>query len=196
MLHLTITYISRSLAVLGGLVLCGVVIMTVLSVLGRELNSFAQSAEVSESLPFFSELIVALGISSITGDYEIASALNAFIVFSFLPLCQLASGHAYIAILSDSLPKKLQRWIICVWELVLCMFILIICYKLFDGLIAKYNFQETSFLLQFPLWWSYAASFVAACVACLVAVYCSCVRVLEALYNKQILPHSATSTPS
>ena len=50
------------------------------------------------------------------------------------------------------------------------------------------RFGETTFLLQFPVWWSYAASFAAAVVAVVVALYCAGARVLGLVTAKSYLP--------
>ena len=54
----------------------------------------------------------------------------------------------------------------------------------------KMSYGETSFLLQFPVWWAYGLSFVAAVVASIVAVYCAAARVLELITGRKYMPHS------
>ncbi len=50
---------------------------------------------------------------------------------------------------------------------------------------------ETTLFLQFPVWWSYAASFVASLVACLVAIYCAYARVVTAATGRSLMPDEA-----
>ena len=47
---------------------------------------------------------------------------------------------------------------------------------------------ETTLFLQFPVWWAYAASFASGVIACVVAVYCAVIRVIEAARGIDILP--------
>ena len=64
--------------------------------------------------------------------------------------------------------------------------LILIAWKLKDGTIAKFNNGETSWLLQFPIWWAYALSLIAAIAAALVAIYMAIMRVLE-LTTGQVL---------
>ena len=78
--------------------------------------------------------------------------------------------------------------IIAFWEVVLTAVILLIAWRLFEGMQDKMRFGETTFLLQFPVWWSYAASFTAAVVAAIVALYCAGARVMGLVTGKHYLP--------
>ncbi|EEB71994.1 conserved hypothetical protein [Ruegeria sp. R11] len=54
-----------------------------------------------------------------------------------------------------------------------------IAVRLGAGTLSKFQNGETSFLLEFPVWWAYAASLVAAGVAALVGIYMAAVRTIE-----------------
>jgi TRAP-type C4-dicarboxylate transport system permease small subunit len=47
----------------------------------------------------------------------------------------------------------------------------IITWRLFLGMLDKRSYGETSFILQFPVWWGYAASLLGAAVFALVCAY-------------------------
>ena len=44
----------------------------------------------------------------------------------------------------------------------------------------KVRYGETTYLIQFPIWWAYAASFVAAITASIVSIYCAAMRITGA----------------
>ena len=46
---------------------------------------------------------------------------------------------------------------------------------------SKFENGETSFLLEFPVWWAYGLSLVAAIVAAIVGVYMAVIRSIEAI---------------
>ena len=58
----------------------------------------------------------------------------------------------------------------------MALVILLITWRLFAGMQDKLRYGETTFLLQFPVWWAYAACLAAACIACIVSLYCAVLR--------------------
>ena len=163
--------LARTTAVVGGLVLSALVVLTAISTLGRGLNALAHSAFLETRAPGLAAALLDLGVGPILGDFELVEAGVAFAVFSFLPVCQLHRAHARVDVFTRFLPPALERALIAFWEIVLTGAILLIAWRLYAGLEGKFRNGETTFLLQFPVWWAYAASFAAALVACLVALY-------------------------
>ena len=157
--------LAHGIAVIGGLVLLAIIIMTCVSLLGRE-----------------------TGLGEITGNYEILEAGVAFAIFSFFPICQLYGGHATVDVFTSGLGPRALRWLAAFWEVILSAIIVFLAWRLFGGLERYWNNGETTLFLQFPVWWAYGASFSAACIAGIVAVYCAAVRVLEAATGRAILP--------
>src|SRR5690606_10929070 len=98
----------------------------------------------------------------IPGDFELVEALTAFAVFAFLPWCQLQRGHASVDVFTRALPLRVNRAIDLVAEIVMTLVVLLIAWRLWHGMADKQRYHETSFILQFPLWWGFAAAFVAA----------------------------------
>jgi TRAP-type C4-dicarboxylate transport system permease small subunit len=182
--------IARAMAVIGGLVLSALVVLTCVSVLGRGLNSVGHSDALAALSEGLAEAWIASGVGPINGDFEILEAGVAFAIFAFLPICQLYGSHATVDIFTNAFPGKLNKMISTFWEVVLTGIILLITWRLFAGLESKYSYGETTFLLQFPVWWAYGASFAAACVASLVAVYCAIARVAELVTGRRYMPYS------
>ncbi len=149
--------LCRRLAWFGGAVLAVIAAMSVASITGRALSGF--------------------GLGPIPGDFELVEAGTALAVFCFLPWCHLSRGHAVVDLLWGRYPAPLQRaldvlasalmfaaWLLLVWRMSLAM--------------ADYHANgEVSFILQMPVWWGFAASFVPAVVGCVAYAW----RLLESL---------------
>ncbi|SHH20653.1 Tripartite ATP-independent transporter, DctQ component [Marivita hallyeonensis] len=181
--------LARIMAVLGGVVLTLLVILTCVSVLGRGLNTFGHSDLVTDG---FGAWLIGTGVGPVTGDFELVEAGIAFAIFAFLPICQLYSGHATVDIFTSAMSERVNRWLQAFWEVVLTLVILLITWRLSAGMMDKINNGETTFLLQFPIWWAYAASFVAALVASVTAIFCAIGRVTLAATGRSILPASGS----
>lgn len=154
-----VRWIAQTLAILGGFVLVGMIILTCISIIGRSL--------------------IFIGLGPIPGDFELVEAASAFAVFAFLPWCQLNRGHASVDVFTSFLPKSLNRWIDLIAEILMGIAILIIAWKLYDGTVSKSKYGETTFILQFPIWWAYATSLFAASIGCIIAIYMIFVRIAE-----------------
>lgn len=189
-MHNAIDRLARLMAIIGGLVLTALVVLTCLSVLGRGLNTLGHSDLLTGLSQSAADALVATGVGPITGDFELVEAGIAFAIFAFLPICQLYSGHATVDVFTSGLPRRATRWLMAFWEVILTAVILLITWRLSAGMMDKINNGETTFLLQFPIWWAYALSLAAALVASLVAVYCAIFRLVTALTGRQVLPFS------
>ena len=51
-------------------------------------------------------------------------------------------------------------------------FTALLAWRLWFGMMDKAAYGETTFILQIPLLWGYAAAMIAMCVAVLVALFC------------------------
>ncbi len=180
MLHF-VNSLARAMAVLGGLVLTALVLLICVSVLGRGGNTFAHWDTIETSAPGLSAFLLRIGIGPVPGDFEIVEAAIAFAIFAFLPLCQLKGAHATVDVFTSFLPMRTNVCLKAFWEVMLCLAILLITWRLGAGLIDKINSREMTFLLGFPQWWAFAASLGAAIVASFVAIYCAYARSLAAI---------------
>ncbi|TWG93203.1 TRAP-type C4-dicarboxylate transport system permease small subunit [Mesorhizobium sp. J18] len=154
-----IEWLARALAIIGGLVLIAITILTVVSITGR---AFARQ-----------------GLGPIPGDFELVQVLTAFAVFAFLPWCQVSRGHASVDVFTSFLSDRANRIIDLVSELLMTGMIVLIAWRLCYGMLDKIRYHETTFILQFPVWWGYAASLVAAVLAVIVSFYMLAVRIHE-----------------
>ena len=179
--------LSRFMAILGGIVLTALIILVCVSVLGRTLNGFLHSAPVVAVLGDFAKTLLDAGVGPILGDFELVEAGVAFAIFAFIPFCQITGGHATVDIFTSALPLKVNRLLQMVIDIVFAGVLILIALPLYEGMLSKMQYRETTFLLQFPVWWSYAASLVAAVVSAIVGVYIAIIRMGEFFGNRTIL---------
>ncbi|MEL6682078.1 MAG: TRAP transporter small permease subunit [Pseudomonadota bacterium] len=176
MAHKLITGLARLMALLGGFVLCLLVALVSVSIIGREVNGLAHNGYLGS----FGDWLVARGVGPVTGDYELIEAGVAFAIFAFLPLTQLTGSHATVDVFTSGLGARPNSIIAAFWSIVMAVMILLITWRLFAGLQDKMRYGETTFLIQFPVWWAYAACFAAALVASIISLYCAIMRLTGA----------------
>jgi TRAP-type C4-dicarboxylate transport system permease small subunit len=128
---------ARWLALAGGLVLVALAAMTLASVTGRAL--------------------IWLGLGPIPGDFELVEAGCAFAIFAFLPWCTLRRGHATVDIFVTWTGPRGRAGLSLIGNLLLALVAAILAWQLWLGLVDKQSYDETTFILQFPVWWGYAA---------------------------------------
>lgn len=180
--------LARTFAQLGGFVLAGLIILTCLSIAGRSLNTMLHAELVQTLMPGFAAMLLDWGIGPINGDFELVEAGMAFAIFAFLPLCQLNGGHASVDIFTSKMSSRANRTLRAVIEVVFAAVLVLIAWQLFEGMESKRNSAQTTFLLEFPIWWAYAVSLVAAVVAAVVAVFVALLRVAESVTGNPVLP--------
>ncbi|WP_420569359.1 TRAP transporter small permease [Thalassovita sp.] len=179
--------LARYMAISGGVILTLLVLLTCVSVLGRTLNTLFHSGFAQAILGDFAKTILDTGVGPVLGDFEIVEAGIAFAIFSFIPLCQITGGHASVDIFTSALPVRVNRFIQMIVEILFAGVLILIAWRLYEGMNSKMRYQETTFLLQFPIWWAYAASLVAACVSAIVSVYVAIVRIAEFFQDRTII---------
>lgn len=189
-MHRLIRTLARVTALLGGFVLMALIVLTTLSIIGRSINKWLHTDTATGILGGYTQTLLDLGVGEVNGSYELLEAGVAFAIFSFFPICQLYGSHATVDIFTSSLPARVNTAIIAFWEVCLTAALILISWRLFGGVERYYSNGETTLFLQFPLWWSYAASFAASLVTCIVAVYCAVMRVGECLSGRPYLPQS------
>ena len=183
-MHRMVKWLSRMSAVIGGLVLLILILLTTLSIIGRELSKLGHT--LGEN--WLGQMLIASGIDEINGSYELTEAGVAFAIFAFFPVCQFYGNHATVDVFTSGLPRRALGWLRAFWEVVLAVAIVFITLRLYEGMLRYLGNGETTLFLQFPVWWSYAASVGAAAIASLTAVYCAWARIAEAATGRPILP--------
>lgn len=148
-------------ALLGGCVLVLIILMTVASVIGRAL--------------------VPIGLGPIPGDFELTEMGIALAIFCFLPLCQLVAGHATVDVFTAALGPQANRILLAIWEVVLTATVIFIAWRLYEGFLGKLRNNETTMLLQVPVWWGYAAALLPAGIGVIVGLWSAADRVKSVL---------------
>ncbi len=179
------------MALLGGLVLSFLIILTCLSILGRLLNGVFNGDLMERIAPGFSQWALDAGVGPINGDFELVQSGMAFAIFAFVPLCQITASHASVDILANAFPPVVNRFLRMVIEIVFAGVLILIAWRLYDGTLSKMRYNETTFLLQFPIWWAYAASLFGAVISAIVGVFMACVRVFEFFSGQSLIPETA-----
>jgi len=149
----TVERIARYVALLGGVVLIGVALVTLISVTGRALMDF--------------------GLSPLRGQFELVQAGTAFVVTAFLPWAQLRRAHASVAVFTDFLSSRANAVIDLVGDILLFGVAILITWRQFYGVLDKLAYGETTFLLRFPLWWAYAGAMVGLVAWVVVGFWCT-----------------------
>ena len=179
--------LARFMAIVGGIVLSALILIICVSILGRTLNTILHLDWVVSAMPGLSASLLDLGVGSVRGDFELVEAGMAFAIFAFLPLTQVTAGHATVDIFTSWVPKGALRWMRAVIEVMFAIALLVIAFQLFEGLRSKISSGQTTLLLEFPVWWSYAGSVVGATVAAGVAVFMAWTRIVEAVTGRVLI---------
>lgn len=123
---------SRAWAVLGGLVLLAVMLMSVTSVAMR----------------------YTLG-SPILGDFELVEIGTAIAAFAFLPYCQLARGNVAVDIFTTRAPARLQVALDAAGSAALLLIALLLFWRMIYGGIDFHTYHEVTTNLGVPRWWAF-----------------------------------------
>lgn len=180
--------LARFFAIAGGTVLTFLIVQTCLSILGRSINSILHSDFIQSTVPGLANGLLATGVGPINGDFELVEAGMAFVIFAFIPLCQLHGAHASVDIFTDKLPRRANRFLRMLVEIVFAAVIVMIALQLFGGLQSKYNSGQTTLLLQYPVWWAYALCMTGAIASAIVAIYVALMRMGEVASGSALLP--------
>ncbi len=157
------------LALLSGVFLLIAVILTTLSIIGREgagLWSWTASYfGLEPSLLGFNRL------SAIPGDYEMVEIFIGLAVFGFLPYCQLARGHVGVDLFVIPFGNRAMSLTQTLGDIVIAGLTLLLTWRHIVGSIDKYGSGETTFILAFPVWWGFAAASVIMVLLSIVTLF-------------------------
>lgn len=137
-------------ALLGGIVLLGVVLMTTWSALTGWV--------FAKPLP---------------GDFELTEILVGVAVFSMLPYCQLTDANVTADIFTARAGPRAVAGFRLFSALLALLVALVLVWRTWAGMLDYRQFVETTAILKIPIWWAYVpaiASLVLLVVACLLVV--------------------------
>lgn len=145
--HDLVLRICTAWAVLGGLILLGVVLVNVVSVLGSALIN-----------------------TSFRGDFELTEVGVAIAAFAFLPYCQIAGLNVTADIFTAGASKFWLSVFSLLASLVALIFGTVLLWRMYLGMMDQRLYDATTALLQIPLWWGYAPCLISLALLALASL--------------------------
>ena len=143
--------LARAVAMAGGMILVGVMGMTVVSVCGRY---------------FFN--------APIPGDYELTELACGIAVFAFFPWCHVRNGNIVVGFFTSTMRPRHRAALDAAHGVVFMAVAGLITWRLFVGGVHKYLDGETTLFLGIPLHWGYFCALLGAgmlTAVCALVVY-------------------------
>ena len=139
--------LTRSIALAGGLLLIGVMGMTVVSVLGRYLFN-----------------------APVPGDYEITELAIGIAVFAFFPYCHITNANIVVELFTGKMPRRFRAALDAVHNVTFALVAGLITWRLYIGAMHKLDDGETTVFLGIPVHWAYFSSLLGAGLLTMVCV--------------------------
>jgi TRAP-type C4-dicarboxylate transport system permease small subunit len=166
--------VCGAVAMLGGLLLIAIMLISSLSVLGRALS-----------------LLFAARFSGIPGDVELVQLGCAVAVFAFLPICQLKRANVLVGAFTKTLPVRARAGFDLAANLLFLLLSFALAFQLGIGTREKFANHDTTMVLRFPEGWAYAAALAFAWLLVIVTAYTVARSALEIGSNRAIGPSPA-----
>jgi TRAP-type C4-dicarboxylate transport system permease small subunit len=121
--------LARGFALLGGLVMIGLTLMTLVSIAGRALLS-----------------------QPLQGDYELIQIGSAIAIASFLPLTQLRGGHVIVDFFTAKSRPAVRAGLDTFGALLVALAGAVIAWRMTDGALSLAAANDQTTILGFPTW--------------------------------------------
>lgn len=126
---LALLKVSKAVAIAGGLVFVALVIMSIVSIVGRKLFGFV-----------------------VPGDVEVLQMGAAFASASFFAYCHMIHGDVKVDFFTQNMaPRKVAR-LDALGSLLIGLFGALIAWRTAVGAVSLREVHETSAILDFPVW--------------------------------------------
>jgi TRAP-type C4-dicarboxylate transport system permease small subunit len=139
--------LAKLCAVLAGLLLISITLMTCYSVIGRD---FFQSALV--------------------GDIELVGVVTGAAIALFMPWCQLQRGNIIVDFFTNRASARAQAGLDRVGALLIGVFMAVLAWRGTLGGLNAYQNQSGTMMLNFPEWITYACMVPPLALAALIAL--------------------------
>lgn len=133
-------------ALLGGLVLVGIALMTSWSA--------ASAWLLNRPLP---------------GDFELVEMLVAVSVFMFLPYCQLVGANVTADLFTAGAGPRTVAALELLGGVVAFAFGLLLLWRMYEGLLDYRQYVETTTILKIPIWYAYVPALASLALLALAA---------------------------
>lgn len=140
--------ITRTFAILGGLVLCAMALLTTVSVTGRR---------------FFD--------SPVTGDFELIAIGTGVCVFAFLPYCHLMRENVIVDFFMSGAPDRVKSIFDAIGNLAYTIIIAVMIWRMSLGGLSFYNNDEMTLVLEFTRWWTFPAALLCLVLLLIICIY-------------------------
>ena len=124
---------SEALALAGGAIFVFIALMSVGSIASRALFS-----------------------APIQGDYELVQMGCAIFVAMCLPICQLVGANIIVDFFTTRASLRTQRRLDALGALLLALVMALVAWRLAVGTVSMREAGETTTILGWPVWWTYA----------------------------------------
>jgi TRAP-type C4-dicarboxylate transport system permease small subunit len=148
--------IATGVALLGGLVLFALTLLTVISVVGRAVFS-----------------------APIPGDFELIELGMAVAIFAFLPYCQIVRGNVIVDLFTSRARPRTKALLDGIGNLLFTAIAALLTWRVALGGLEIRSYRETTMVLQVPVWWGYLAAVVFLAFLTMVCAYTVWRSVLE-----------------
>lgn len=129
-----LSFLAQLCAVLAGLILTAVTLVTCVSLIGRNTTGW-----------------------TILGDYELTAVAAGAAVALFMPLCQLRRENIIVDFFTAKAPASLNALFDRFGALLMAVMLLALGWRTAIGGMSAYNSQTTTMMLGFPEWVVYVA---------------------------------------
>lgn len=126
---LALRAVARWLALAGGLVFVALVIMSIVSIVGRKLWS-----------------------APVPGDMELLQMCAAFASASFFAWCHLTGHDVKVDFFTHNWPQRRVELLDGIGSILVAVFGALVAWRSFVGALALREYQETSPILAIPIW--------------------------------------------
>lgn len=140
--------LSELLALAGGAIFVAIATMSVASIASR-----------------------ALFLKPIQGDYELVQTGCAVFVAMCLPICQLVGANIIVDFFTTRASVRTQRRLDAMGSALLAIVMAIVAWRLGAGALSMREAGETTTILGWPVWWTYAAMFPGVALTAVVGAY-------------------------
>ncbi len=139
--------IIRYWALLGGVILAAIMLMTAASAL---------------SSLFFNK--------PFEGDYEVTQHFVAIAVFTFLPYCQLTGANVTVDIFTEGASERTKAAMLAFSSLFAIIFAAVMLRQMSQGLASYVEYPETTATLHIPLWTAFPPALLSLALLLIAAV--------------------------
>lgn len=140
-------WLARVFAILAGVLLTFITLMTCASIIGRE---------------FFG--------SAITGDFELSGAATGAAIAMFMPWCQAKGGNIIVDFFTIKCPDAANRMMDRLGALFLCACFTLLAWRSGVGGLSAFKSNSGTMILGFPEWVVYAFMVPAFVLTSLIAL--------------------------